>query len=235
VRATFSPTAALLQLLVVSLLAIFLVFHICGAKRMSRSQAPMLAAGWCWCLSVVNGSIVVLLAQPSSLVVLVLVCEVGCAGWHALQRQPAAPADVACSASGFGQLVLHVENGLLEIFLLVCGSSTPAWSCQDERRQQTSCAAAAGMAEWRARGSCTTARLHSNPSIALTPALADSFSLAYKLRPPYRGSVRSPRCANPTPRDGPTRQICRSLRGAAVTLRLGEFAKNSNSPRHRVP
>ena len=145
-RATFSPTAALLQLLVVSLLAIFLVFHICGAKRMSRSQAPMLAAGWCWCLSVVNGSIVVLLAQPSSLVVLVLVCEVGCAGWHALQRQPAAPADVACSASGFGQLVLHVENGLLEIFLLVCGSSTPAWSCQDERRQQTSCAAAAGMA-----------------------------------------------------------------------------------------
>jgi len=157
--------------------------HICGAKRLSRSQAPMLAAGWCWCLSVVNGSIVVLLAQPSSLVVLVLVCEVGCAGWHALQRQPAAPADVACSASGFGQLVLHVENGLLEIFLLVCGSSTPAWSCQDERRQQTSCAAAAGMAEWRARGSCTTARLHSNPSIALTPALADSFRLCEAAAP----------------------------------------------------
>eukprot|EP00964_Phaeocystis_antarctica_P087390 scaffold55443_cov35-Phaeocystis_antarctica.AAC.2 len=35
---------------------------------------------------------------------------------------------------------------------------------------------------------------------------------AYALRPSYRGSVRSPRCANPTPRDGPTRQICRSLR-----------------------
>ena len=138
----------------------------------------MLAAGWCWCLSVVNSSIVVLLAQPSSLVVLVLVCEVGCAGWLALQRhdraqhsskaQLAATADVACSASGIGQLVLHVENGLLEIFLLVCGPSTPAWSCQDERRQQTSCAAAAVLlAEWRARGSCTTARLHSNPSMAL--------------------------------------------------------------------
>ena len=56
-----------------------------------------------------------------------------------------------------------------------------------------------------------------------------------RLRPPYRGSVRSPRYANPTPRDGPTRQIFRPLRGAAVTLRLGEFAKNSNSPRHRVP
>ena len=49
-----------------------------------------------------------------------------------------------------------------------------AWSCQDERRQQTSCAADL---EWRARGSCTTARLHSNPSIALTPALANSFRL----------------------------------------------------------
>ena len=136
----------------------------------------MLAAGWCWCLSVVNSSIVVLLAQPSSLVVLVRVYEVGCAGWPALQRQLAATADVACSASGIGQLVLHVENGLLETFLLVCGSSTPAWSCQDERRQQTSCAAAM-LAEWRARGSCTTARLHSNPSMALTPALANSFRL----------------------------------------------------------
>eukprot|EP00964_Phaeocystis_antarctica_P136196 scaffold100619_cov47-Phaeocystis_antarctica.AAC.1 len=61
-------------------------------------------------------------------------------------------------------------------------------------------------------------------------------STAYdKLRPPYRGSVRSPRYANPTPRDGPTGQVCRSLRGAAVTLRLGEFAKNSNCPCHRVP
>jgi len=53
--------------------------------------------------------------------------------------------------------------------------------------------------------------------------------------PRWEGSVRTSRCSNPTPRDGPTRQICRSLRGAAVTLRLGEFAKNSNSPRHRVP
>ena len=58
---------------------------------------------------------------------------------------------------------------------------------------------------------------------------------ADKLSPLIEGSVRSPRYANPTPRDGPTRQICRPLRGAAVTLRLGEFAKNSNSPRHRVP
>ena len=73
--------------------------------------------------------------------------------------------------SRFGQLVLHVENGLLEI-LSVCGSSTPAWSsCQDERRQQTDrelcvlvlllCSSGA-----RAAPSCTTARLHSNPGIA---------------------------------------------------------------------
>uniref|UniRef100_A0A7S0H8Q6 Secreted protein n=1 Tax=Phaeocystis antarctica TaxID=33657 RepID=A0A7S0H8Q6_9EUKA len=124
----------------------------------------MLAAGWCWCLSVVNGSIVVLLAQPSSLAVLVLVCEVGCAGWHALQRQPAAPADVACSASGFGQLVLHVENGLLEIFLAVCGSSTPASSCQDERRQHDElCRCCCCAAAWPSR-----ARAAPAPQLACT-------------------------------------------------------------------
>ena len=116
-----------------------------------------------------NSFIVVLLAQPSSLVVLVLVREVGCDGWLALQRQLAAQAGVACLASGVGLLDLHVENGLLEIFLSVCGSSTPAPSCQDERRQQTSCAAAM-LAEWRARGSCTTARLHSNLSIGPDPS-----------------------------------------------------------------
>ena len=43
-------------------------------------------------------------------------------------RGLAAPAGVACSASGFGRLELHVENGLLEIFGLVCESSTPALS-----------------------------------------------------------------------------------------------------------
>ena len=31
----------------------------------------------------------------------------------------------ACLASGVDQRVLHVENGLIEIFLSVCGSSTP--------------------------------------------------------------------------------------------------------------
>ena len=49
----------------------------------------------------------------------------------------------------------HVENGILEIFLTVCGSSASAPSCWVERRRQTSCAAATVLlAEWRARGSC---------------------------------------------------------------------------------
>jgi len=37
----------------------------------------------------------------------------------------------------------RLENGLIEIFLSVCGPSTPAPSCWDERRRQTSRAAAA--------------------------------------------------------------------------------------------
>ena len=77
-----------------------------------------------------------------------------CAGWLALQRHPAAQGHVACLVFGVGQLVLHMENGLIEIFLSVCGSSTPAPSCRDERRRQTSGAAAAvPLAEWRAGGS----------------------------------------------------------------------------------
>ena len=41
-----------------------------------------------------------------------------------------------------GQRVLHLKNGLLTIFRLVCGSSAPAPSCWCERRRQTSWAAA---------------------------------------------------------------------------------------------
>ena len=46
------------------------------------------------------------------------------------------------------------ENGLLEIFLTVCGTSEAGFSGQDARRQQMSCAARAArctaVAEWRA-------------------------------------------------------------------------------------
>ena len=70
------------------------------------------------------------------------------------------------------------RDGLIEIFLSVCGSSAPAPSCWDERRWQTSCAAAAVLlAEWRECGFCITACLHLNPSMALTTALANSFRL----------------------------------------------------------
>jgi len=39
----------------------------------------MAAAGWCWCLFIMNSSIVVYLAQSGSLDVLELVGKVGCA------------------------------------------------------------------------------------------------------------------------------------------------------------
>jgi hypothetical protein len=109
-------------------------------------KITMAAACWSWGLGIMNISdisIVVYLAQPSSLDVLELVGKVGCAGWRGLQRHPAAQGRVACVDSGVGRLVRHVENGLLEIFLAVCGSSAPAPSCWVERSRQTSWAAAA--------------------------------------------------------------------------------------------
>ena len=42
------------------------------------------------------------------------------------------------------------ENGLLEIFLMVCETSEAGFSGQDARRQQMSCAGCAAVAEWRA-------------------------------------------------------------------------------------
>jgi hypothetical protein len=58
-RATFSPAAALLQLLVVRLLAAFFVLHICGATGHCWPHAAVLAAGLCWCLDVMDCSIVI--------------------------------------------------------------------------------------------------------------------------------------------------------------------------------
>ena len=70
---------------------------------------------------------------------------------------------------GVDQHVRHVENGLLKIFRLVCGSSAQAPSCWSERRRQTSWAAAAGgLAEWpRAWLLSITACLHLNHSMVL--------------------------------------------------------------------
>ena len=90
-----------------------------------------------------NISFVMYLAQPSSLDMLVLIGKVSCAAWLAAQREPAARARVVCLVFGVDQLVRHAENGLFEIFRLVCGSSAQAPSCWRERRRQTSWAAAA--------------------------------------------------------------------------------------------
>ena len=136
VRATVSPTAALLLPLVASLLDVCLVLHCRAGMMVVLDKITMAAACWSWGLGIMNISIVVYLAQPSSLDVLELVGKVGCAGWRGLQRHPAAQGRV-------GRLVRHVENGLLEIFLAVCGSSAPAPSCWVERSRQTSWAAAA--------------------------------------------------------------------------------------------
>ena len=80
------------------------------------------------------------------------------------------------SVFGVDQLVRHVENGLLEIFRLVCGSSAQAPSCWRERRRQTSWAAAA-MPLGRV-AACVTS-LHYSLLALLNPSMAlGSFSLS---------------------------------------------------------
>ena len=71
------------------------------------------------------------------------------ASWAAHNPQAPAQGELVSMVFGVGQLVPHLENGLLKIFRLVCGSSAQAPSCWSERRRQTSWAAAAGgLAEW---------------------------------------------------------------------------------------
>ena len=96
----------------------------------------MLAAGACWCLRIVICSVAVLSAQPSSPIVPLFILRrsiVPCP--HKLRRTCSAVA-FASSVFGMSQLVLHEENGLLEIFLSMCESSAPASGCRDARRQQ---------------------------------------------------------------------------------------------------
>ena len=111
--------------------------HVGAVHARSRGQVWGGKQSTClWNLNVVKGFVVVILAQPSSLVVLVLVCEVGCDGRRAQSNgtllHKTARVRVACLASGVGQLALREENGLLETFPSMCGSSTPAPSCQEE-------------------------------------------------------------------------------------------------------
>ena len=55
------------------------------------------------------------------------------ASWAAHNPHHAAQGELVSLVFGVGQLVRHVENGLLEIFRLVCGSSALAPSCWRER------------------------------------------------------------------------------------------------------
>ena len=116
--ALVSPTAALLLLLVASSPAGYLVISVVAQHGLLSSTSTVVAAGRCWCLSIVNSTITVHMAQaPGQLARRARARRRGRnAGWAALRRNPAAQEHVACLVFGVGQLVLHVENGLIEIF-----------------------------------------------------------------------------------------------------------------------
>ena len=154
-HAALSPASARLQLLIVSLPAICFVCCKSGATccPIHTHQCCLLAD--IGAVSVVVCSVVMLVILRNSLVVFVLIQKVNGGLLAQPAIEPAAPAPVASSDSGTGQVFLHVENCLLAIFLLVCETSAPASSWRDAWRQQTSCAAAAELlAKWRAAGSC---------------------------------------------------------------------------------
>ena len=111
-------------------------------KRGWSSTCNMVAAGRCRCLSAMNSSITVHLAKPNSLDMLALVGEVRRQAGQHNHPHPPARGELLYVIFRVGQRVLHLENGLLTIFRLVCGSSAPAPSCWCERRRQTSWAAA---------------------------------------------------------------------------------------------
>ena len=168
-HAASSPAAALSQPLVTSSSAAFFVLCNCGAKMLDQSPAPMLAAGACWCLRIVICSVAVLSAQPSSPIMPLFNLRPSMIPCSHKPRRTCSAVAFASSVFGVSQLVLHERNGLLEIFLSMCASSAPAPSCRHARRQQAGYAAAAALlAEWRARPSPPQSpRLHSNPSLAL--------------------------------------------------------------------
>ena len=164
------------QPLVTSSSAAFLVLCNCGAKLLYQSPAPMLAAGACWCPRIVTCSVAKLSAQPSSPIVPLFVLRHSIVPCSHKQRRTCSAVAFASSVFEVRQLVLHERNGLLEIFLSMCESSAPAPSCRHARRQQAGYAAAAALlAEWRARPSPPQShRLHSNPNLALPPAFPSS-------------------------------------------------------------
>jgi hypothetical protein len=144
-RATFSPAAALLQLLVVRLLAAFFVLHICGATGHCWPHAAVLAAGLCWCLDVMDCSIVMSETQSSLIIVPGFICKSVVACWHnqhegwlhqrVWRARPPDLADLSCTW----------ERPLrdLPFGVRIVDASFVRAAKQDERRRQTSGAAAA--------------------------------------------------------------------------------------------
>jgi hypothetical protein len=136
------------------------------------STCNMLAAGRCWCLSVMNSSIMVHLAQAGSLDVLVFVGEVGVQ----------ARLHTNC-------ILLHEEMWRAWSSELSSASSRSFHWCADRRRRLRVAGVSGDSrravlrcgAAWpsgaRAGLLCITACLHLNPSMALTSALAYSFRL----------------------------------------------------------
>ena len=124
--------------------------HLLAAAPMWRivwvsSMITKAAAGWSWGLGIKNLSFVMCVAQsPVQLARHARARRRGQnASWAAHNPHHAAQGELVSLVFGVDQLVRHVENGLLEIFRLVCGSSAQAPSCWRERRRQTSWAAAA--------------------------------------------------------------------------------------------
>ena len=129
------------------------------------SRSTMVAAGERWCLSIVNSTIMVHMAQASSLDVLVLVGEVGMqAGLH---------------SNGTLLLKNMWRAWSSELASLFCmwrtASSRSSLGMRIVGAGRRAAAAAAGRVA-RAR-LLIAACLHLNPSMALTTALANSFRL----------------------------------------------------------
>ena len=81
-RAAVSLTAALLLLLIASLLDDFLVLWKSGARSSVVTCSFVLAAGLCWYLDIINCSTMMSENRPSFINVPGFICESAAACWH---------------------------------------------------------------------------------------------------------------------------------------------------------
>tara|TARA_B100000795_G_scaffold121348_1_gene90343 strand:- start:124 stop:528 length:405 start_codon:yes stop_codon:yes gene_type:complete len=72
----------LLLLLIAGLLDTFLVLNKCGATLQCWPPGFTLAAGLCWCLDIMNCSIMMSENRPSFIIVPDFICESTVACWH---------------------------------------------------------------------------------------------------------------------------------------------------------